>query len=94
MRSDKLKFRVHALQRIFQRNISIEDVRYVLTSGEVIEDYPEDEPYPSFLILGWRGSWPIHVVAAYNIADDEIIVITVYEPDKSQWEVGFKRRKP
>ena len=56
MRSDKLKFRVHALQRIFQRNISIEDVRYVLTSGEVIEDYPEDEPYPSFLILDWRGT--------------------------------------
>ncbi len=32
------------------------DVREVLTSGEVIESYPDDTPYPSRLVLGWRGS--------------------------------------
>jgi len=45
--------------------------------------YPDDTPYPSRLLLGWRGDKPLHVVAAYNAQDDEQIVITVYEPDSA-----------
>jgi len=90
---DRLVFRVHAIQRMFQRRISVDDVRHVLSTGEVIEDYPNDTPYPSHLVLGWRGSRPIHVVAAENMEGQETIVITVYEPDLTQWEPGFRRRR-
>jgi hypothetical protein len=90
---DRLVFRVHAIQRMFQRRISVDDVRHVLSTGEVIEDYPNDTPYPSRLVLGWRGSRPIHVVAAENVESQETIVITVYEPDLTQWEPGFRRRR-
>ena len=45
-------------------------------------------------MLGWVAERPIHVVAADNRKDDEIIVITVYEPDPALWEPGFKRKKP
>ena len=55
--------------------------------------YPDDTPYPSRLVLAWRGDKPLHVVAAYNAQDDEQIVITVYEPDPALWEDGFRRRK-
>jgi len=79
---------------MFQRNITKEDVDLVLSQGEVIEDYPGDFPYPSCLVLGWCGSRPIHVVVATNSSDNELIIITVYEPDPSLWEAGFKRRKP
>ena len=48
----KLTFRIHAIQRMFLRRISEDNVRHVLASGEVIEDYPEDTPYPSRLVLG------------------------------------------
>ena len=89
----KIVFRTHAIQRMFQRRISMDDVRHVLAMGEVIEDYPGDTPYPSHLRLGWRGARPLHVVAAYNATDDETIVITVYEPDPTQWEADFRRRK-
>ena len=44
---DKITFRVHAIQRMFQRSISVDEVRQVLAIGEVIEDYPGDTPYPS-----------------------------------------------
>jgi Domain of unknown function (DUF4258) len=77
---------------MFKRGISIEDVRHVLLTGEVIEDYPGDFPYPSRLLLGWSGIRPIHVVAAYDIKGDETIVITAYEPDPSQWDIDFRRR--
>jgi hypothetical protein len=93
MNSSRLVFRAHAIQRMFERRFDEHDVRAVLSSGEVIEEYPADTPYPSRLWLGWRGVRPIHVVAADNSADDEIIIITVYEPDLAHWESGFRRRK-
>jgi hypothetical protein len=86
-------FRVHAIKRMFQRRISEEDVLDVLTRGEVIEEYPDEVPYPSRLVLGWKGSRPIHVVVADDLESQESIVITVYEPDPGQWEPGFRRRK-
>ncbi len=88
----KITYRTHALVRMFQRQIQAEDVRTVLMGGETIEDYPEDIPYPSRLLLGWRSQQPLHVVAAYNAAEDETIVITVYEPDPGQWSSDFRRR--
>ena len=93
MTFDRLVFRVHAIQRMFQRQVSIDDVHHVLKSGETIEAYPDDIPYPSSLILGWCGSRPVHIVAADNMTAHETIIITVYEPDLAQWEPGFKRRR-
>jgi len=86
-------FRIHAVQRMFERCFSEEGIRHVLDTGETIENYPDDIPYPSCLILGWRGLRPAHIVVMDNNEETEIIVITVYEPDSRQWEVGFKRRK-
>ena len=64
-----------------------------LRSGEVIEDYSDEMPFPSSLILGRRGDRPLHVVMAENTRDNELVVITVYEPDPSQWKTHFKSRK-
>lgn len=60
--------------------------------GEVVEVYSDDTPYPSQLILGWIDKRPIHIVAAENEKDDEIIIITVYEPDRRKWSDDFRRR--
>ena len=60
----RLVFRVHAIQRMFQRRISEVEVKQAITSGETIETYPTDKPLPSRLVLGWSGPRPIHVVAA------------------------------
>ena len=88
-----MTYRVHAVRRMFERGISEAQVRKVLEGGEEITAYPDDKPYPSRLLLGWRGERPLHVVAAYNARDDEEIVITVYEPEAALWEDGFKRRR-
>lgn len=88
-----LIFRVHAIQKMFERNISDEDVRQVVESGEVIRNYPDDQPYPSRLLLAWRGDRPLHVVAADNEADNETIIITAYEPNPTIWKPNFKVKK-
>jgi hypothetical protein len=89
----KITYRIHAIQRMFERSISIDDVRAVIQDGETIESYPDDHPYSSRLVLGWRGTRPIHLVAADNPEAEEIIVITVYEPDPLQWYADFKVRR-
>ena len=89
----RLVFRVHAIQRMFQRRISEEEVKQVVATGETIETYPTDKPLPGRLILGWSGSRPIHVVAADDALAQETIIVTVYQPDIQEWESEFKRRK-
>jgi hypothetical protein len=86
-------FRVHALQRMFERRITHGDVTRVLGEGKTIEQYPGDKPYPSRLVLGWIDDRPFHVVVADNKKEKEQIIITVYEPDSAAWEPGFERRK-
>jgi hypothetical protein len=44
---ERLIFRVHAIQRVFQRGVTVEDVRQALATGETIENYPDDTPYLS-----------------------------------------------
>ena len=100
MNVGRLVFRIHALRRMFERRITEVDVRDVLEHGETIEDRPDDLPYPSRLVLGrvngpalsLSKGRPLHVVAADNRAARELIVVTVYEPDRRQWRAGFRRR--
>jgi hypothetical protein len=73
----ELVFRVHALRRMFERQFSIHDINAVIGSGETVEDYPDERPYPSRLVLGWRDARPVHVVVADNLSENELIVITV-----------------
>jgi len=89
----KIVYRIHAIQRMFERDVSTEDMRSVLEQGRTIEEY-EDTHYAARLVLGRRGKRPLHVVAADNTADDEAIVVTVYEPTSAQWQAGFEQRKP
>lgn len=91
--AESVVFRVHALRRMFERGITVDEVEAAIKNGEVIEDYPDDTPYPSQLVLGWSDSRPLHVVLARNLSENELIVVTVYEPDPALWEGGFIRRK-
>jgi len=71
-----------------------QEVFEAVQSGKVIEDYPDDEPYPSMLVYGRTTTGrAIHVVCAYADEDDLAIVITVYEPDPARW-LDFERRRP
>lgn len=93
MTDPRIIYRVHTIQRMFERRISAENVRQVLQSGEMIEDYSDDMPHPGGLMLGQHGKRPLHVVMAENTKDNEVVVITVYEPDPTAWKAKFRGRK-
>jgi hypothetical protein len=89
----RFDFRVHAINRMFERNITMDDVKQTIQTGELVQDYPDDKPYPIRLVLGWVGNRPIHVVFASDDQNDRLIVITAYEPDPNLWEADFKTKK-
>lgn len=92
MKIHNIVYRVHAVQRMWQRNITDEDVSCVLKEGSVIEEYADDQPYPSRLLMGWVKGRPLHLVIAENTEDGSIIVITAYQPDLNNWKPGFRER--
>jgi hypothetical protein len=89
----KTLFRVHAVQRMFERRISAAKVRSALDTGETIEDYSSEMPEPSRLILGFQGKRPFHVVTSENPETNVTTVITVYIPDNDKWNKDFRTRR-
>ena len=76
----------------FLREISVQKIRDAIRTGEMIEDYPDDQYGPSCLILGFTAKRrPIHVQCSYP-SRSVVKVITVYEPDPEKW-TDFKIRR-
>jgi hypothetical protein len=48
----------HADSRIAERDITRDDILNVLMTGEIIEQYQDDQPYPSCLVLGITAYYP------------------------------------
>jgi len=88
-----IHYRVHATQRMFKRHIQDEDVGHLLDSGEVIEEYHDDFPFPSFLINGLSTQKsPLHGVVGVDFSRMQLYVITVYEPAPQKWSKNYSRR--
>jgi len=93
VKSKEIIFSQHAIRRMFERAILTEEVRSVIEAGEIIEEYLDDKPYPSYLLLGFANQKPIHVVVAVDGIIHKFYVITVYTPDSKLWRKGYKKRR-
>lgn len=49
---DDIIYRLHAVRRMFERDISEEALKAILQRGVVIQEYANDKPYPSYLVAG------------------------------------------
>ena len=89
---DQVFVTAHSAERLRQRGIRAKDVRNAVYTGEIIEQYPTDYPYPSCLILGRdMNDQSIHVVMSDEGTSSRII--TTYFPDEDKWSSDFKKRK-
>lgn len=93
MEYQNLKFSGHAIHQMFRREIKQEDVAEIVRTGQIIREYWDDTPYPSFLILGFIGKIPLHIVAANDKKTKTVIIITAYIPDKQLWTDNFRKRR-
>lgn len=91
VKEDNFLISNHARVRMFQQNIFTDDIKSVIANGEVIEEYADDKPCPSALVLGFLGGTPYHVVVAE--CEDHVRIITVYIPSEEKWIDYRIRRK-
>ena len=89
----KLHFRVHAMQRMYERGVSVAEIRQVIERGKVIEADHDAVPLPTRLIAGRVRGRNVHVVVGDPGSTAELVVITLYEPDPDFWHPGFRRRR-
>ncbi|MDH4164355.1 MAG: DUF4258 domain-containing protein [Nitrospirota bacterium] len=90
-------FRVsdHADEEAYSDSLTFDEIYAAVRTGEIIEQYPDDKPYPSCLIYGRnKNGEPIHSVWAYNVETKSSVLITVYRPDPERWIDWKQRRKP
>lgn len=91
---DKIAFKKHALLRMYERGIFVDEVKQALVRGEIIESYPQDRPLPSCLVLGYTDkNRAIHALAAADVEEEMVWIITVYKPTLEEWQEGFRRRR-
>lgn len=88
----EFEFSRHAFRRAVERNISEQEIREAGTQAEIIEDYPEDKYSPSALLLGFTTAGrPLHFQVSFA-ETDLTKIITMYEPNPSEWLDYRKRR--
>ncbi len=80
-------------EKLRERMIEAADLEEAVFNGSIIEAYPDDPRGPSCLILGFsRFRKPLHVVCG-NLEEEELLIVTAYEPDPEEWEKDWKTRK-
>ncbi len=79
-------------EKLRRRRIGAQDIEEAIRNGAIIEDYPKDPRGPSCLILGRSGERPIHVVCGL-LNQEQILIITAYQPDPEEWEAEWTTRK-
>jgi hypothetical protein len=86
------EFSRHAFKRAVERNISEQEIREARAAAEIIEDYPTDKYAPSALLPGFtRNNRPLHIQVSY-IDSPLVKIITLYEPDDTQW-YNYRQRR-
>ena len=75
-----------------ERMIAPKEVRSVIDSGEIIEDYPYDDRGHTVLISGVSsGKRNLHVVCIPT--DFYLMIITAYIPSDKKWSADFRNRE-
>ena len=93
MDCQKIMFSGHAIQRMYESSILPSDVRQVVSEGEIIHEYTDDKPLPSFLLLGIINNISLHVLLGVDTDSKDCMIITAYRPDPTIWDNNFKNRR-
>jgi hypothetical protein len=77
-----------------QRSIFLFEILEAFSHPTLVEYYKDDFPFSSALLLGFtKNGRPLHAVVALNFDYDILWFITLYEPDKDNWDGKFMKRR-
>ncbi|MGE0824829.1 MAG: DUF4258 domain-containing protein [Candidatus Binatia bacterium] len=84
----------HVNMRLGQRFIARETIIAGAGSYEIVEAYPEDKYFPSYLLLGRVGAEVFHALFGVDVDGQNVRVVTAYYPSLEEWEADRKIRRP
>ena len=91
---NRIRITDHADEEAQVDHLSFDEIFTSVLQGEIIENYPDDKPYPSCLIYGKTFSRePVHSVRAYHQETRWAVLITLYRPDPARW-LDWRTRRP
>lgn len=84
----------HAALRMLERGITEFEVRSTILHGRIIEEYPNQNPFPRCLIFRAKiNNRPLHVVVGVNREGMDLFLVTTYVPTLDKWESDFETRR-
>ncbi len=86
-------FKYHVNMRLKNRGILREAVVSSVSEYEIIEEYPDDRYFPSYLVYSRYRNTVFHVLFAADAEGGDVRVITAYIPDSDQWKDDLKTRR-
>ena len=90
--ANHIKWTAHVLARLQEREIQPSDIRSCILTGEIIEQYPNDYPFPSCLVSGETTTQnPLHAVL--GVGEGYAWLVTAYYPDRDRWEQNYTVRR-
>jgi hypothetical protein len=91
----RLRVSIHALREAEDDRLTLVEIEAATSSGECVEDYPDDARGASCLVLGFLPDRaPIHALWGFDEPSRHAILITVYRPDPQRWSQDFRKRRP
>lgn len=93
LRGDRILWTYHVNMRLGQRFIARETIINAADTYELVEGYPDDKYFPSYLLLGREADNAFHVLFGVDVEDQNVRIVTAYYPSADEWELDLKTRR-
>jgi len=93
VKDEKILWTYHVNMRMHGRFIPRKFIFASVDNYKIIEEYPEDKYYPSYLVYSNYQGHGFHVLFATDVEKCNVRVITAYFPNSNDWEKDMKTRR-
>ena len=91
VRDDRYLISRHAQERMGLRKITHTGLKYVVATGDVIEEHPDNQPDPKVLFMAHVQGEPLYVSCAFD--GNCVYIVTVHRYDAAKWRDPWTRRR-
>jgi len=93
IRGGRILWTYHVNMRLGKRFITRETIISAVDSYEIVEAYPEDKYFPSYLLLGRQDEEAFHVLFGADVEGQNVRIVTAYYPSPDEWKMDLKTRR-
>lgn len=93
VKDQKIVWTYHVNMRMKGRFIPRKFILDSVENYQIIEEYPKDKYFPSYLVYSCCPDAEFHILFAADVEGDNVRIITAYIPNINDWEKGLKKRR-